>query len=512
MKNLILYLRTKDSLLNFMLSGNAGSWEIPADKDHQISQVKISNWDGTQCLTGEFNFDHSSRQGSLLLVSFSNPRITVVDPPLVWIGDTVIRYENLANNDDQQRLSIVKPSLPSISQHKSSTPGNVLVVQHSDVTQNIAHTPDDPEPIKVLSKRLNCAEPDYISGFRAIPGYIWAIGITSLVIFLSANAEEPPAIAFGLVVFSIFFILLVFYKTYDFNNSLKKTLSWLQTTSDGNYYLNNYLSRNNDANELFDELINLSNKISNFLLKQPEEMSKLGTFSEVRSFLDSLEKFLDGTEQEINLILKKEEYHRKKYEDIYRIENTDPSLNLYLFTFRSDKLIEQFKLCFPDFNPAEYCKPVTYYDPSIYSGSLKTGFLNLSLSNYVEHLKKAIDKFMDDYEYKLSILPTSREHQKALLKDINALKDELKVKKREIKLAKKSIRESARQASTSAGTVYVGVFMTKRYNSKLAAAQRRAIRAKKDEMLGGYEQQEAEIDKEILRLDKLAMFVKSFND
>ncbi len=511
MKNLILHLRTKDNLLNFMLSGNAGSWEIPADKDHQISQVKISNWDGTQCLTGEFIFNHSSRQGSLLLVSFSNPRITVVDPPLVWIGDTIVRYENLANNDDQQPLNIAKPSLSPTSQDKSSTQGNVLAVRHSDVPQNIAHTPDDPELIKILSK-LNCPEPDYISGFRAIPGYIWALGITSLVIFLSANAEEPPAVAFGLAVFSIFFILLVFYKTYDFNNSLKKTLSWLQTTSDGNYYLKNYSSRNNDANEIFNELITLSKKISNFLLEQPEEMSKLSTFSEVRSFLDSLEKFLDGTEQEINLLLRKEEYHRKKYEDIYEIETINPSLNLYLFTVRSDKLIERFKLCFPDFNPAEYCKLVTYYDPSIYSGSLKTDFLNLSLSNYVEHLKKAIDKFMDDYEYKLSILPTSREHQKALLKDINVLKDELKVKKREIKLAKKSIRESARQVSSSAGTVYVGVFMTKRYNSKLAAAQRRAIRVKKDEMLGGYEQQEAEIDQEILRLDKLATFIKSFHD
>jgi hypothetical protein len=102
--------------------------------------------------------------------------------------------------------------------------------------------------------------------------------------------------------------------------------------------------------------------------------------------------------------------------------------------------------------------------------------------------------------------PTSLADKKRILAGLHSEKKELQIRKREITKSMTAIRQVARAASADAGKV--GLFGL--YDSSRAAAQRRGIRAVKENALQPHELEKAQVEDQIIGLDKHILFVEQF--
>lgn len=126
------------------------------------------------------------------------------------------------------------------------------------------------------------------------------------------------------------------------------------------------------------------------------------------------------------------------------------------------------------------------------------------LSATLQHLGQMIDGLLERIDY----TPNDEKERKALLKELRAEKKELQVQKREIAAHKRAVNHAARAASASAGINQGWIFTT--YDSKQAAAERRAIRRNKIAELAPYENAKTIIERQILDLDRRIMWVERF--
>jgi hypothetical protein len=120
-----------------------------------------------------------------------------------------------------------------------------------------------------------------------------------------------------------------------------------------------------------------------------------------------------------------------------------------------------------------------------------------------ENLGMLINELLELIDY----TPNDDKECKELLKELRGDKKELQVKKREIAAQKRAINHAARAASATAGRTGI-IFVT--YDSKLAAAQRRAIRRDRMAALAPHEDQQHAIEHEIIALDRRILWLERF--
>jgi len=118
--------------------------------------------------------------------------------------------------------------------------------------------------------------------------------------------------------------------------------------------------------------------------------------------------------------------------------------------------------------------------------------------------------------------PTTAAEKDLLVKNLTLQKKELQVKKREASTAAAAIRREAQTQSAHAGKRGLfgvtgsfgdGSFSDKLawYDPSLAADQRRAIRGAKENALRPYESAKAEIDQQLINLEKHLLWIKQFH-
>jgi hypothetical protein len=117
--------------------------------------------------------------------------------------------------------------------------------------------------------------------------------------------------------------------------------------------------------------------------------------------------------------------------------------------------------------------------------------------------------------------PTTAAERDRLIKKLRLQKKELQARKREIRVTATAIRQEARTQSTQAGKRGLfgatgsfgdGTFSDKLawYDPSLAADQRRGIRYEKERALHPYESAKAEIEQELISLDKRLLWIEKF--
>jgi hypothetical protein len=119
-----------------------------------------------------------------------------------------------------------------------------------------------------------------------------------------------------------------------------------------------------------------------------------------------------------------------------------------------------------------------------------------------------IGQMINDLLERIDYTPNDEKERKALLKELRAEKKELQVQKREIAAHKRAVNHAARDASANAGINQGWIFTT--YDSKQAAAERRAIRRQKIAELAPYENAKTVIERQILEIDRRIMWVERF--
>jgi uncharacterized protein YjhX (UPF0386 family) len=96
--SVIVRLRTRNDLRELLKAGRSGEWKIGKNKEKEIYQVQIFNWDGSLVLQASFDISQSSRtEDKRLIVGFStkDARIIKCDPPLKWMeqaGRNPVKY------------------------------------------------------------------------------------------------------------------------------------------------------------------------------------------------------------------------------------------------------------------------------------------------------------------------------------------------------------------------------------------------------------------------------------
>jgi chromosome segregation ATPase len=115
--------------------------------------------------------------------------------------------------------------------------------------------------------------------------------------------------------------------------------------------------------------------------------------------------------------------------------------------------------------------------------------------------------------------PTTRAEQDAIMKRLRLEKKELMMHKRETSAEMSAVRQAARKVSSEAGkTGLFGPYSLIKvgegdyYSGTLAAAQRRGIRHKRDEMLEPLESTKSDIEQKILTLEKHLLWVERFGE
>lgn len=126
------------------------------------------------------------------------------------------------------------------------------------------------------------------------------------------------------------------------------------------------------------------------------------------------------------------------------------------------------------------------------------------LSATLQQLGQMINDLLERIDY----TPNDEKERKALLKELRGEKKDLQVQKREIAAHKREVNHAARAASANAGINQGWIFTT--YDSKQAAAERRAIRRQKIAELAPYENAKTLIDRQILDLDRRISWVERF--
>ena len=129
-------------------------------------------------------------------------------------------------------------------------------------------------------------------------------------------------------------------------------------------------------------------------------------------------------------------------------------------------------------------------------------------AEHISAMLQQLGQMIDDLLERIDYTPNDEKERKALLKELRAEKKELQVQKREIAAHKRAVNHAARAASASAGIQQGWIFTT--YDSKQAAAERRAIRRQKIADLAPYENAKTLIERQILDLDRRIMWVERF--
>ena len=115
---------------------------------------------------------------------------------------------------------------------------------------------------------------------------------------------------------------------------------------------------------------------------------------------------------------------------------------------------------------------------------------------------------INDLLERIDYTPNGEKERKALLKELRAERKELQHSKKEIAAQKRAINQAAREASATAGINQGWIFTT--YDSKQAAAERRAIRRQKIAMLAPHENAKTVIERQILDIERRIMWVERF--
>ena len=130
------------------------------------------------------------------------------------------------------------------------------------------------------------------------------------------------------------------------------------------------------------------------------------------------------------------------------------------------------------------------------------------------YFKLAIDKINSEYKVPLInmieeikktmyFVPKSHDENQNLLKELKDKKKELQIQKREFTINMREIRRKARVESVNAGKILF------RYNSKIAARERRGIRSHKEAQLRPYEDAVTAIERQLLQIDKDIIWLES---
>ncbi len=78
MSNLTRQVRTHDNLLELLNRSESGGWVVSREKEREIANVQIVNWDGTQMIQAAFDQSSSYRlkdNEKRLVIKFSDGKI-----------------------------------------------------------------------------------------------------------------------------------------------------------------------------------------------------------------------------------------------------------------------------------------------------------------------------------------------------------------------------------------------------------------------------------------------------
>ena len=89
---MILRIRTNDNLDKLLKEGKSAAWVVASEKEKEIKQVEIYQFDGKRVLKGAYDEKKSSRrkEDNRLIVAFKNGAIQTAD--LKWKGQNPINY------------------------------------------------------------------------------------------------------------------------------------------------------------------------------------------------------------------------------------------------------------------------------------------------------------------------------------------------------------------------------------------------------------------------------------
>ncbi|MCY7276757.1 MAG: hypothetical protein LH702_24240 [Phormidesmis sp. CAN_BIN44] len=73
MTKLIIQVRTADNLLNLLKANKSGYWVVAKGREHEITDVEVVSFDGTQKIEGTFDATNSLRlDDGRLMIAFTN--------------------------------------------------------------------------------------------------------------------------------------------------------------------------------------------------------------------------------------------------------------------------------------------------------------------------------------------------------------------------------------------------------------------------------------------------------
>lgn len=76
MTRLIIQVRTADNLLDLLSDNKSGNWVVAQGREHEITDVEIVSFDGTQKIEGTFDTTNSFRlDDGRLVIAFTDARI-----------------------------------------------------------------------------------------------------------------------------------------------------------------------------------------------------------------------------------------------------------------------------------------------------------------------------------------------------------------------------------------------------------------------------------------------------
>ena len=90
MAKLTVQVRTGDHLLDLLANGESPAWIIASDKESEITNVQVVNWNGTQMIEGVFDPDSPRREDGRLVLRFFDACIMNCD--VSFDGQNPVRY------------------------------------------------------------------------------------------------------------------------------------------------------------------------------------------------------------------------------------------------------------------------------------------------------------------------------------------------------------------------------------------------------------------------------------
>ncbi len=79
MPKLTIQVRTRDNLLELLSKGESPAWVIAADKERDLTNVQVVNWDGTQMINAIFDPASERREDGRLILRFFDASIINCD-------------------------------------------------------------------------------------------------------------------------------------------------------------------------------------------------------------------------------------------------------------------------------------------------------------------------------------------------------------------------------------------------------------------------------------------------